>query len=242
MTTGVAQLRADVLAALARPGVPGGTDVVGQVCRACARLLPVNGAALSVVSGAGHQQTIYASDATSAALADLQFSLGEGPCCQANATGEAVLVPDLARGSVLSWPVFAGQAAQQPVAALFTFPVRVGAVQVATLDTYRATAGALTSAELSTAWQVADVAGWTLPSFATAERPLLDAGGRLPETAVRWHREIHQATGVLIAQLDLPAAAALARMRAYAFGRGRSLAEVAAGIVSGRLRLDLEPD
>ena len=53
-------------------------------------------------------------------------------------------------------------------------------------------------------------------------------------------REVHQATGMLIAHLNLPASAALARLRAYAFGHGRSLREVAADIVAGRLRLDEE--
>jgi AmiR/NasT family two-component response regulator len=52
------------------------------------------------------------------------------------------------------------------------------------------------------------------------------------------YREVHQATGMLIAHLDLPASAALARLRAYAFGHGRSLLEVAGDIVAGRLRLD----
>jgi hypothetical protein len=45
---------------------------------------------------------------------------------------------------------------------------------------------------------------------------------------------------MLIAHLDLPASAALARLRAYAFGHGRPLLEVAGDIVAGRLKLDEE--
>jgi AmiR/NasT family two-component response regulator len=52
------------------------------------------------------------------------------------------------------------------------------------------------------------------------------------------HREVHQATGMLIAHLDVPAAEALARLRAYAFGHDRALRDVAADLVAGRLELD----
>jgi hypothetical protein len=45
---------------------------------------------------------------------------------------------------------------------------------------------------------------------------------------------------MLIAHLDVPASAALARLRAYAFGHGRPLLEVAGDIVAGRLGLDEE--
>ena len=49
--------------------------------------------------------------------------------------------PVLAAGLQPGWPVFAAQAAGYPVAAQFTFPVQIGLVRVATLDTYRATPG-----------------------------------------------------------------------------------------------------
>ncbi|WP_410596523.1 GAF domain-containing protein [Amycolatopsis sp. lyj-23] len=236
----VEDLRASVLAALGEPGPGSGVDVVGRVCRACVRLLPVNGAAVSVVAGAGHREIVYASDAVSTALAELQFSLGEGPCFEAQTSGGPVLVPDLAAGPPPAWPVFAAEAAAQPVAALFTFPVQIGAVRVATLDTYRSTPGSLDAAELSTALQVADIAALALSGLRDGGERWLDGDGRWMEGAGTRFREVHQATGMLIAHLNLPASAALARLRAYAFGHGRSLREVAADIVGGRLRLDEE--
>ncbi len=233
-------LRASVLAALGEGGAGSGVDVVGRVCRACVRLLPVDGAAVSVMVDAGHREVVFASDAVSSALAELQFSLGEGPCFEASAVGGPVLVPDLAAGPPPAWPVFAAESSVHPVAALFTFPVQVGAVRVATLDTYRSTPGSLSAGELSTALQVADIAALALSGLRDGGDRWLDGDGRWMEGAGMRYREVHQATGMLIAYLDLPASAALARLRAYAFGHGRSLLEVAGDIVARRLRLDEE--
>jgi GAF domain-containing protein len=231
-------LRASVLAALGDGGAGSGVDVVGRVCRECVRLLPVDGAAVSVTADAGHREIVYASDAVSTALAELQFSLGEGPCFEAFSFGGPVLVPDLAAGPPPRWPMFAAEAAAQPVAALFTFPVQIGAVRVATLDTYRSTPGSLSRSELSTALQVADIAALALSGLRAEGGLWLDGDGRWMDGAGMRYRQVHQATGMLIAHLDLPASAALARLRAYAFADGLSLLEVAGDIVAGRLRLD----
>jgi ANTAR domain/GAF domain len=229
-------LRAGVLAALGEGGADAGVDAVGRVCRACARLLPVGGAAVSIMTDRGHREIVYASDTVSTALAELQFSLGEGPCFEAHATGGPVLVPDLTTGLTPAWPAFAIQAAEHAVAALFTFPVQIGAIRLATLDTYRATPGSLTAPELAIALQVADIAALALSGLMAGDGSWLDSDGWLEGSATR-HREVHQATGMLVVQLDLPAAAALARMRAYAFSHGLPLVEVAANIVARRLRL-----
>ena len=233
-------LRAKVLAALDERGAGTGVDVVGRVCRACVRLLPVDGAAVSVAVDAGHREVVYASDAVSSALAELQFSLGEGPCFEAYAAGGPVLVPDLAAGLPQAWPMFAAEAATHPVAALFTFPVQIGAVRVATLDTYRTTPGSLLPGELSTALRVADVAALALSGLRAGGDRWLDGNGRWMEGTGMRYREVHQATGMLIAHFGLPASAALARLRSYAFGHSRPLLDVAADIVTGRLGLDGE--
>ncbi|MGI8648387.1 MAG: GAF domain-containing protein [Acidimicrobiales bacterium] len=231
-------LRAAVLAALDDPDAAAGVDAVGRVCRACVRLLPVDGAAVSIMSDAQNRETVYASDAVSVALGELQFSLGEGPCFQAYATGGPVLVPDLAKAAAPHWPVFAAQVADYPVGALFTFPVQIGTIRLATLDTYRTTAGPLSAAELSVALQVADIAALALSGLAAGDDSWLDEDGRwLEESSTMRHRQVHQATGVLIIQLELPAGQALSRMRAYAFSHDRPLADIAADIVGRRLLL-----
>ncbi|MEU4520367.1 hypothetical protein AB0F52_16920 [Amycolatopsis sp. NPDC024027] len=51
--------------------------------------------------------------------------------------------------------MFAGQAAEYPVAALFAFPLQIGVVRVATLDTYRSTPGSPAGDELAVAMLIA---------------------------------------------------------------------------------------
>ena len=48
---------------------------------------------------------------------------------------------------------------------------------------------------------------------------------------------IHQASGMVAAQLNVSVAQALIRLRGYAFGQGRRLNEVAVDVLARRLRL-----
>jgi hypothetical protein len=49
---------------------------------------------------------------------------------------------------------------------------------------------------------------------------------------------IHQATGMIAAQLDDTVANALARLRAAAFASGRPIYDIAQGVVERRVRFD----
>ena len=53
-----------------------------------------------------------------------------------------------------------------------------------------------------------------------------------------YKRQVHQASGMVSAQLDVNVGHALIRLRAYAFGHDRPLAEVAKDVVARRLRFD----
>jgi AmiR/NasT family two-component response regulator len=83
--------------------------------------------------------------------------------------------------------------------------------------------------------------------------PLLDVLGEDVQAAVAdpgsdaWtelnalsRAEVSQATGMLMAQLDIDAAAALVRLRAHAYASGRSATDVARDIIAHRLRLEGE--
>lgn len=49
------------------------------------------------------------------------------------------------------------------------------------------------------------------------------------------HPEVHQATGMIIAQAGVSAAAAMFRLRAYAYAHDHRLRDVAARVVARRL-------
>ena len=55
-------------------------------------------------------------------------------------------------------------------------------------------------------------------------------------------REVHQATGMIISQLDISATAAFARLQGQAFVTERPIDDVAHDVVLGRLDFDNLPD
>jgi hypothetical protein len=120
-------------------------------------------------------------DEVSEQLAELHLTLGEGPCLDAAASGGPVLASDLAAGeSGRRWPVFARAACQAGAAAIFAFPLRIGAIRAGVLGLYRERPGPLTAFQLGDVLIFAD----------TATVLLLDAqdqaGGELLALA-GWH-------------------------------------------------------
>lgn len=203
------------------------------ICQACVALLPVDGAAMSVIVDTRHRQSLYASDLVAEQMETVQFSLGEGPCFEAFSTGQPVLVPDLVNDATLAWPVFAAQIGTAEVGAIFAFPLRRGAARIGAIDMYRRTAGWLSEAELASALQIAEIATSALLASTG------DVGGEIDESwltgLTRDRAMVHQATGIMIAEFAIPAGQALARLRGYAFANDRSVDDVAADLVARRL-------
>jgi hypothetical protein len=204
-----------------------------QVCRAYVAGLDVDGAAISLLTASSAHQTLCATDATAELLEDLQFSLGEGACVEAALTGRPVLVADLHHTTEVSrWPIFAAAVVEQSdVGALFAVPFQWGTINLGVLDLYRKAPGALSDAQLRDVVSAADMAALMFLGVRT------DPGdGVWLDNSLHGRAEIHQATGMVLAQLGVSAQDALARMRAYAFAEQRLLSDVARDVVSRRLR------
>jgi hypothetical protein len=195
--------------------------------------LPISGASVSVVVGDRQQSTISASDATAAKIDELQFVLGEGPHWDALRSGQPVLAPDLRVANRDDWPVLSGALADFDVGALFAFPLRTGAVTVGVVDLYRSSPGALSRSEIVVAIDLAREVAPRAFQFAIT----LANDDEPPTTgfAVEMRREVHQATGMILVQLDTTATEAFARLRAHAFASGISIQEVAKDVVQRRL-------
>ncbi|MBA2323118.1 MAG: GAF and ANTAR domain-containing protein [Pseudonocardiales bacterium] len=214
--------------------------LAGQVCRACVAGLDIDGASISVLTASVARETLWASDPTAQLLEDLQYSLGEGACMQAATTGFPVLVPDLHHSTqVARWPIFAAAVAEQTrVRALFAFPLQFGVINLGVLDLYRIRPGGLSQQQWRDGLAATEIAAVMMLEIRTdpddpdgyddSDAPWLD-----PSLGSR--AEIHQATGMVIAQLAITATEALARLRAHAFSHHRLLLEVAADVVARRL-------
>jgi hypothetical protein len=204
-----------------------------QVCRAYVTGLDIDGAAISLQTASTSSQTLCATDATAELLEDLQFSLGEGACVEAAVTGRPVLVADMHHTTEVSrWPTFAAAVVEQSdVGALFAVPFQWGTINLGVLDLYRTAPGSLSDAQLRDAISAADMAALMFLGVRT------DPGnGQWLDHSLHGRAEIHQATGMVLAQLGVSATDALARMRAYAFVEQRLLSDVAHDVVSRRLR------
>jgi GAF domain-containing protein len=223
---------ARVTEALGRPRTPAGVEGVVAVC---VELLSVSGAGIAVIGDGQHRGAVALSDAGLAEIDELQFSLGEGPCLDADRQGRPVLEPDL--GSVLGqWPAWTPAAVAEGIHAVFAFPLRVGGARLGALTLYRDTPGDLADQDVGDAALLADLATGLLLNLEAETAP-----GSLPVslsdiTAQR--AEVHQATGMIAAQLDISVSQALTRLRAYAWAEGRPIHDVAADVVARQLRFN----
>jgi len=232
--------RMAVVLALLDGGRERGASVPQAVAGKAAAALGVDGICAGLGTGPSGLVLSWGQEAVSAQLEDLQFTLGQGPGVDATA-GAAVLVANLA-AEAARWPVFAPAAAALGVRALFALPLRIGAISVGTLLAHRATPGPLIDGALADAFALADAVTVLLihqQSTGTGhhrragDRP---APGRAPPATYR--AQVHQATGMISAQLGVSVAEALVRLRAHAYADGRLIAQVAADVVARRLRLD----
>lgn len=213
---------------------------VVHVCEAAVPVVGVDGVGLTVTAGHAARESIHATDRIAGDLEEWQLTLGEGPCVDTAAEGGPVLVPELDRASYAArWPAFTPAGIRSGAAALFAFPLRLGAIQVGTMTYYRASPGPLNQLELAHALVFADTAALIVLD-GDASGPAGTARTASGETGLH-EAEIHQATGILMVQLDLNAAAAFARLRAYAYAHDRRLGEVARDVVAHRLRFDVDP-
>jgi hypothetical protein len=211
-----------------------------RLCRACVDGLDVDGAAVSVLTAKTARATLFSTDPTADLLEELQFSLNDGVCIEAATSGEPVMVSDMHHGTETErWPVFAAAVAERAtIGALFALPLQWGAVNVGVLDLYRVRPGGLTVAGCADLLRAVDIVALlvidrlTVPAEAAGRE---DADG-WPEAGSGTHYEVHQATGMVLAQLGVDPVVALSRMRAYAFAEQRLLVEIARDVVARRLR------
>jgi hypothetical protein len=141
-----------------------------------------------------------------------------------------VLVPDIETATA-RWPGFVSLAIQRGARGVFSFPLQEGAVSLGVLELYADHSAGLDLQDLALAGAFAKV----------ATEIILDGGavsGELdPGLAVSLgeRSRVHQAQGMVMVDLGVSLADALARMRAHAFSRNLTLVEIAHQVITGTL-------
>jgi len=229
--------RTRIMAAVAgEDAAAGAEDLVQRLCRFAVDEMALSGCALVLMSGVESASVLAGAGPHARTVTGLQMELGEGPCLHAHAYGMPVLLPDLSAESASRWPTFAAAALAAGVHAEFSLPLTVGPGGIGTLDLCRDRTGMLSDEQMADALVAADIA-----RDAVLYQQYAPGGPRLPEllaTASTDRIVIHQATGMIAAQLDDSIANALARLRAAAFASGRSMYDLAQDVVERRVRFD----
>jgi hypothetical protein len=220
-----------------------GLAAADSLCEACVMLFGIDAAALSLVFSGVNSGTFGSSGAAARAYDELQFTIGEGPCLDSVATHGPILVADLAKPSSVRWPLYRPALLDHRIRGVFAIPVVLAGEFVGALDFFRSEPGELQSDELAGAVVAAELAGAPLLDLMDSD---LQAAVNDPHSS-SWaefnalsRTEVSQATGMLVAQLEVEPAEALVRLRAHAYATNCSATDVARDILNRRLTLDAD--
>ena len=204
-------------------------------------VFPVNGVAVSTLGEFLGSETLSASDARAARLDELQFDLGEGPCWDAMNTARPVLTPDLRTHPPTSWPAFSRAILGDDVGAIFAFPLVIGPLRIGAVDLYALRPTELTDVQSRQASEMAEVVSRRVLRRAIM-RMNHDVGTDDKVGTPFSRRVIHQATGMVLSQLDVAIDDARLVIEGHAFASNRSMMDVASDIVDGTLNFSVQTD
>jgi hypothetical protein len=205
-----------------------------ELCLSCVKVLPIDRAAITVGLASDTWDLLGASDETAARIEAQQAVTGEGPAIDALTRAGPVLVDDLAK-QLTGWPGFTAALGADAQGGMYAFPLQIGAIVVGVLDLYRVEPLSLESEDMTAMLAVADIVTMVLLSHTPPREVATDAAEAwwVPSPA---SSEIHQATGMVVAQLAVPPRIAYLRLRAHAFANDLPLTTVALDVIERRLR------
>lgn len=205
---------------------------LATICRNIVSWLPVSGASVALMSPGSMQGFASATDSVTKVIQDLEFTVGEGPGVDAFSRAKIVLVDDLECFSA-HWPLFVPAALALGVRSVCSLPLCSGSMSVGVLNLWSDQPTTLVGTWLQEAHLVAEIVTQmilTLQYESTSE-------------SLAWSLEIsdhrtvvHQATGMISAQLDCDVDEALVRLRAHAFSVGQQIDDVAKRVIRRQLR------
>ncbi|MDN5763204.1 MAG: ANTAR domain-containing protein [Microlunatus sp.] len=222
--------RAAVLASLARvvAASPSDEPLTRRMCRACVAILGVEGGSITLSYDTPQRITLCATDDLAERLDDLQEVIGEGPSYWAYAQGQQVHT-EVDGGADARWPQFA-EAVKREIGSMciYAVPIIPGAEVIGVSTFYRRDRADLLL-DPDTRRLLINAVG-----VALLGDPALTATA---DESQSWtgRAEVSQATGMVMAQLRLAPADALALLRAHAYAQSTSLSEVSAAVVTRRL-------
>ena len=205
-----------------------------RACHAIRDMLGVDGASITIENSSIARVTLCATDETAGWLENLQDVLQEGPC-RAAFDSDLPNQTRLDREAAVRWPQFipAAEKAVGPDGVLWALPMHSDDMVLGAISLYRRQPGPL-AVTASDAQVLADAIADML-----VNDPMAYAAASDPRQGGGWsaRANVHQAAGIVAAQLGTSIADALALLRSYAFATDSVLHEVATDVVESRLDL-----
>ena len=220
---------AECFSTAASLGGPGET-----LCSRCQEVLCVTGVAISLISET-NTALLCVSDEAAATLDAAQFTVGEGPSCEALFSGRPVFEDHLTSTSPHRWPALSNLTRDMGIEGIFAFPLQIGAARSGVLTLYQREAGAWSPSQHADGLIAADVLTHLILSI-QAKAPEGSLADALREAGSS-RAEVHQASGMLSAQLGVSVAEGLVRLRGLSFATERPVSELALAVIAHRLRL-----
>ncbi|GAB3301734.1 GAF domain-containing protein [Geodermatophilus aquaeductus] len=217
--------------------LPGPELLPERLARAVARVLPVDGAGISLFFADSRRLPLGASSPAAAIAERLQFTTGEGPCLSAHAE-ERPLVADEA--TIRSrWPAFYdGLVAHTPIRGTISLPLHDDLRGIGALDLYTMPPNDVTSLSLTDALSVSAEVAALLRDAGRETRPGEDGPAWLDAPAAERRSLVWQAMGFLNSGLGVNSTDALALLRAHAYADGADLDELARRVVEREIPLE----
>ena len=212
-----------------------------RLARACAAVLHVDGAGLSVTTGA-FRVPLGASDDVAALAERLQFTHGEGPCLDAAATGR----PSVTAEAELHqrWPVFAHElVTRTPYRAVLAVPLMMAPATPGALDMFLRDAAGATQTRIDDAVTLTAAIVDALTASRSTEPDTGSRWGEQPQPA--WlhgpaasdRTVVWTAVGMVMTDHDATTSDALALLRAHAYSHDTTLDAAADNLVNGTVTL-----
>ena len=139
------------------------------------------------------------------------------------------------------WPALTQAILGHGIRAVFALPVAVASTTVGALDLYRRSHGPLEGVDMTGSMWAAGLAALPLLDLMTADtdwQRAAEGQGSWEQLASLERVEVYQATGMIVAALQVTPADALVRLRAHAISRSLTASDVAYRILDRRLLVD----
>ncbi len=207
-----------------------------RLCHAAASTLGCDGGAITMAYTHVERVTLCATDDTARLLEETQDVVGQGPGPDAFTTGTYARFDLLdVDGPDPRWPLLESDSLTA-LAPLVVHALPMG-------ESGERVIGVLTLNQHGTDREI-DLDAALIVSRVVAAALLADAPSMQEAEHGPWSEraEVHQATGMVVAQLGVPETDALALLRAYAYSHDQNLATTAHAVIARVLAFSANPD